>query len=69
MKKKTFDVKGMHCASCAMVITGELEDVGVKASCSYVKQTLEVEFDEKAVSEEKIASVVSQAGYSIISQE
>lgn len=57
----------MHCTSCAMVIEGELEDIGTKAACNYVKETLEVEYDEHAVTEEKIASVVSQAGYSIIS--
>ncbi len=67
MTKKTYKVQGMDCTSCALVIEGELEDAGVRAACSYVKETLEVEYDEHAVTEEKIVSVVSQAGYSIIS--
>lgn len=63
--KKTFKVQGMHCTSCAMVIEGELEDVGVKARCNYVKQTLEVEFDPKKVSERGIKDTVSRAGYQL----
>jgi len=65
MVKKIYKVKGMHCTSCAMVIESDLEDVGVKSKCSYAKQTLEAEFDEKKVSEKKIADVVNNAGYSL----
>lgn len=67
MTKKTYKVTGMDCTSCAMIIEGDLEDAGVKARCNYVKETLEVEYDEDRMSEEKIASVVSQAGYSMVS--
>jgi Cu+-exporting ATPase len=63
MKKKTFKVEGMHCASCAMVIESDLEDIGVNAICSYAKQTLDIEFDEKNVSEDKIKDVVKKSGY------
>lgn len=49
-----------------MVIESDLEDAGVKATCSYAKQTLDVEFDEKTVSEEAISTVVSGNGYRII---
>ena len=49
-----------------MVIEGELEDIGVKASCSYAKQTLDVECDE-AMSDEKIRNVVKKAGYELAS--
>lgn len=65
MTKKHFTVTNMHCASCAMVIEGELEDAGVKASCSYAKQTLKVEFDENKTTEETIHAVVKKAGYSL----
>lgn len=63
MTKKIFKVEGMHCTSCAMVIESDLEDAGVKAKCSYAKQTLEAEFDEKKVTVSKIAEVVKNAGY------
>ncbi len=65
MIKKTFKVHGMHCTSCALMIESDLEDAGVKAHCNYAKETLEVEFDEKKISEKKISEVVSQAGYQI----
>lgn len=64
MTKKTFKVSGMHCSSCAMAIEWELEDAGVKAKCSYARQELEVEFEDKN-SEEKIKKVVQESGYSL----
>ncbi|HKC04388.1 MAG TPA: cation transporter [Patescibacteria group bacterium] len=61
-KVKTYKIKGMDCASCASLIEMDLEDAGVSAKCSYVKETLEVkgDFDPK-----KIASIVSKSGFSI----
>lgn len=50
-----------------MVIESDLEDAGVKASCSYAKETLDVEFDPANVSEEKIKGVVATAGYTVSS--
>ena len=65
MKKKIYKVQGMHCASCAMVIESDLEDEGVKAACSYVKQSLSVEYDPAKIQEAKIEEVVKKAGYTI----
>lgn len=65
MVKKTYKVQGMHCTSCAMVIEEDLADVGVKARCSYAKETVEVEFDETKHSDEKIREVVKKSGYKI----
>ena len=60
--KKTYKVDGMDCASCASLLELDLEDVGIKASCSYAKGTLDVEgvHDPK-----KIKEVAKKAGYSI----
>lgn len=65
MKKKSYTVEGMHCASCAMMIESDLEDIGVQATCSYAKQTLEVEFDPNKTKEESIVKTVADAGYKI----
>lgn len=46
-----------------MVIESDLEDIGVKATCSYAKQSLDVEFDETKVSDEQIHEVVKKSGY------
>lgn len=65
MTKKSYKVKGMHCTSCPLLIESDLEDIGVKASCNYAKESLEVEFDEKKVSVEKIVKTVQSCGYDI----
>lgn len=65
MAKKIYKVEGMHCSSCALSIEMDLEDMGVKANCNFIKETLAVEFDEKSLSEEDIKKTLTQAGYSI----
>lgn len=65
MIKKTYKVIGMHCTSCALVIESDLEDEGVKASCSYAHETLNVEYDETRVSDKKITEVVRASGYEL----
>lgn len=65
MINKTYQVKNMHCASCALLIEGDLEDVGVKANCNYAKAMLEVEFDEDKISEDKVKKVVKTTGYDL----
>jgi copper chaperone CopZ len=61
--KKIYTVRGMDCVNCACALEGDLEDAGVKASCNYAKSTLTVEFDEKKISEKKIAEIVTTSGY------
>lgn len=63
MIKKSYKVLGMHCTSCPLLIESDLEDIGVKASCSYARATLDVEYDETKISEKKIADVVANSGY------
>ena len=65
MIKKTYKVSGMDCTSCAMLIEGDLEDMGVKASCSYARETLNVEFDESKLDEQKIVAAVKSSGYDL----
>ena len=60
--KTEYKITGMHCASCATMIELDLEDVGIKASCSYAKESLEVEGEHDA---KKVIEVVSKSGYSI----
>ncbi len=66
MKKQTFAIKGMHCPSCAMLIEGKLEARGVKAVCSFPKQTVEVEFDPEKVSVAEIKKTLADSGYETI---
>ena len=66
MTKKTFKIDGMHCTSCALLIESDLEDAGVKASCSYAKQMLDVEFDEGKLGDDVIKKIVIASGHKIV---
>ncbi|KKU80791.1 hypothetical protein A2971_03180 [Candidatus Gottesmanbacteria bacterium RIFCSPLOWO2_01_FULL_46_21] len=65
MTKKTYKVIGMNCTSCAMLIESDLGDIGIKASCHYARETLDVEFDEGKISEDKLKEVVKASGYGL----
>ncbi|HKB88693.1 MAG TPA: cation transporter [Patescibacteria group bacterium] len=64
--KRTYKIEGMDCVACASLIEMDLEDIGVKASCSYPKELLEVEFDAEKVKEEQIKTLVNNSGFKII---
>ncbi|MFC1646901.1 heavy-metal-associated domain-containing protein [Patescibacteria group bacterium] len=66
MIKKTYKIKGMHCASCGFLVDEELEEIGVKSKASYQKGIVEVEFDEKMISEDDVKEAVKKAGYEIV---
>ncbi len=66
MVKKTLKLSGLHCASCCMVIEGELEDIGVKSKCDFVKQAAEVEYDPAVTSDKKITQTIEKQGYKVI---
>ncbi len=64
--KKRLRIEGMHCASCAMNIDGDLEDLvkGVKsAQTNYAREECEVEFDEEQVGITQIVNRIKATGY------
>lgn len=65
VKKVIFQIKGMHCTSCAMNIDGQLEDSdGVKqANTNYARGETEVEFDDAKLNEGKIISIIRKIDY------
>lgn len=65
MAKKTYKIDGMHCSSCAMLIEGELEDVGLSAVCSYQKQEVTVDVPDTQDIDTKIIHVIEKAGYKV----
>ncbi|HSW48170.1 MAG TPA: heavy metal translocating P-type ATPase [Candidatus Saccharimonadales bacterium] len=68
--KKTFSVKGMHCASCVRVIERKLKKVeGVsEASVNLATNKATVTYDDH-VSEHTLASAVKTGGYELITEE
>lgn len=67
MAKQLFRVLDMHCSNCAMTIEGLEDDLpGVKAvRASYHKGTVEVEYDEKRLSEAAIKDAITRLGYTV----
>ncbi len=65
MSKKSYPIKGMHCASCVRVIERALSRVeGVnEANVNLATEIATVSFDPEKVSDEKIASAVASVGY------
>ena len=63
--KKTFPIKGMHCASCVRVIENALSKIkGVEeASVNLASETATVTFDSRKVTDKDLASAVANVGY------
>lgn len=55
----------MHCASCSILIDGDLEDSEgvVSAKTNYVRQISEVEYDERKINVNKILFIIRKTGY------
>lgn len=65
MKKISFPITGMHCASCAVNIQRRLAKTpGVsEANVNYANEQATVEFDEKVCSENHLGNAVHSLGY------
>ncbi len=63
--KKTFSIKGMHCASCVMTLEGSLRKVpGVsRANVNLATEKATVDYDPTQVTDEHLASAVANVGY------
>ena len=63
--RKTFRIANMECVACAMRLES-LEDVlpGVQTiNASYRKARMDVEFDERSITEAEIIAAVKKIGY------
>ena len=67
MAKQVFRVLDMHCTNCVMTIEGLEDDLpGVKSvRASYQRGTVEVEYDEKRLTEAKIKDAIAALGYTV----
>jgi copper chaperone CopZ len=65
MVKRAFRVPDMHCSSCVMRLEGiEDELAGIRSvRASYLRQHMEVEYDERQVTEEQIIHEAKRRGY------
>ncbi len=70
--KKTFTVKGMHCASCVLIIEKSLKSTeGVSgANVNLITEKATVTYDSDKVTDKELVSAVSNVGYkALISEE
>ena len=70
--KKTFSIKGMHCASCVTMLERALKQVnGVsQANVNLATEKATVSYDPQKVTDQHLASAVSNVGYqAMISEE
>jgi len=63
--RRTLRIGGMHCASCAMAVDMELEELpGVEeARTNFARATTEVAFDPARVDIDAIIAAIGAAGY------
>lgn len=67
MVKKTFNIKGMHCRSCEMLIKDAVTEIdGVKSvSISLEKNTATIDYDDKKVKDAQIKKAIEKEGYKV----
>jgi copper chaperone len=67
MTDKTFNVPDMSCGHCKAAVEGELNKLpGVeRASADIEKGTVEVSYDEAAVSTGDLEAAIEEAGYTV----
>lgn len=63
--KKIFQIKGMHCNSCATLIEKELKDKVESIKVSYSNESAEINFNENKISEKEIEDSIKKLGYDI----
>ncbi len=65
MEKKTFNITGMHCASCARNIEKRLKkkEGVINAGVSYATSRASIEYDPEKINEQKIAGAINKLGY------
>ena len=67
MSKATFQVNGMHCASCAIAVEKALKQVSgvANASVNLIQEKAYVTFEDQEVELERLFQSVSDAGYQL----
>ncbi|MDD5164937.1 MAG: heavy metal translocating P-type ATPase [Candidatus Pacebacteria bacterium] len=70
MTKKTLQVKGMHCASCATIITQKVSKLeGVKSvNVNVATEKAQLEFDHQAIDVNKMNAEIKKLGYEFVAE-
>ena len=70
MINKTFEIKGMHCASCATIITNKISKLtGVNTiNINVATEKAVVSFDGAAVSTQQMNNEIEKLGYTFVDE-
>ncbi|OGI66586.1 ATPase [Candidatus Nomurabacteria bacterium RIFCSPHIGHO2_01_FULL_41_91] len=68
MKKETYKIKGMHCASCAAIIEKDIKKIdGVDSvEVNYGTEMAKISFNESKTNPEALSKKIEPLGYSLI---
>lgn len=68
MITKTYNIRGMHCASCSSLIEMTLKKIEgvVSVEANYATETAKISFDETRISPENLSKKIEPLGYSFI---
>jgi copper chaperone CopZ len=68
MKKLSLHVQGMHCKSCKVLITDELEETGFVSNIHVDVEggIVSCEYDLEKITAQKIKEIVEGEGYKVI---
>ena len=68
IQSKTYNIKGMHCASCAGIIEKTFRKIGgvESAVVNYGTETVNISFDSSIVSPHDLSQKIEPLGYSLI---
>lgn len=66
MSNVTLNVEGMSCGHCVSAVEKAVSGVGAAAKVDLPAKTVAVEFDENAVSLDKIKAAIEDQGYDIV---
>ena len=68
MEKKSYKIKGMHCASCANIIEGTFKktDGVTSVEVNYGTEAVKIAFDDKKTNLEALSKKIEPFGYSIV---
>jgi Cu+-exporting ATPase len=71
MKKTTYPIKGMHCASCAQIISSKLKRMtGVKsAQVNYATEEAVIELNQNQISVSEINQELLKLGYELLTEQ
>lgn len=66
--KKTFQISGMHCVSCEMLLEKELKEIGEIKKCKASHKTGTLEIKGKYIPLIKIEEAVTHCGYKLVDE-